>query len=83
MTQNTNLVNPEKQNINLKKLLEKVRRLRGYGDMDTYKLAFMNEIYTGPDGPKKKEILFQEFSDPTTYYKAKNKLISELEAQII
>jgi len=66
----------------LNTFLDKVRRLRGYGDMDSYLLVSqirgMSELI--PD--TEINTIIQDFSSPFTYGEAKNRLTHDVETLI-
>jgi len=67
-------------------LLSRAKRLRGFGDMDTYSVAGSAASVAGIYGEASSQLaidsVFTEFSRAVSYEGAKKKLISELEARI-
>ncbi|MFC3560150.1 hypothetical protein [Pedobacter jamesrossensis] len=76
------IIDPKKKNHELKQLLVKVKQLRGFGDMDTYRLASTPEIYQNSGAANIRDKIIEEFSDPITYSQARKRLIVEIESQI-
>ncbi|MDN3587562.1 hypothetical protein QWY86_12845 [Pedobacter aquatilis] len=65
----------------LKFFLKKIHQLRGYGDMNSYILAYEYKKNTNLSELKLNKIIVA-FSAPKTWYFGKTKFIDEVETQI-
>jgi len=58
--------------------LKKVMLLRGFGDMDSYKVISEYRELAEERSHEKLDLIIADFSDPKTYEKGKEKLIKEV-----
>jgi len=70
-----------KSKTELSAFLRKVKHLRGFGDMDSYKYVKKLEDLGNNDKYELRKII-DDFSTPETYILAKNALINQIEKRI-
>lgn len=71
-----------KNNGDLQVFLKKVMFLRGFGDMDSYKVITEYKEIAQQGGEGKLDSIIADFSDPKTYEKGKKQLIKEVKQSI-
>jgi len=65
----------------LKSFLKKIQQLRGYGDMNSYVLAYEYKKIADVSDTNLEKII-DAFSSPKTWYLGKTKFIDDIETQI-
>ena len=65
----------------LKSFLKKIQQLKGYGDMNSYVLAYEYKKIADVSDTNLEKII-DAFSSPKTWYLGKTKFIDDIETQI-
>ena len=72
----------EKSKTDLKTFLNRVKRLRGFGDMDAYKVAADFKKISENEADESISDIINDFSSLSTYDKAKRALIDKVESEL-
>jgi|GEM_PF-1480871 len=72
----------EKRKTDLKTFLARVKQLRGFGDMDAYKAATDFKKLSDYEADESISKLIKDFSNLSTYDKAKQALIDKIESEL-
>ncbi|MDN3588548.1 hypothetical protein QWY86_17840 [Pedobacter aquatilis] len=72
----------EKRKSELTSFLQKVKQLRGFGDMNSYKVVSEFKQIAGDDYEEKLRNIIEDFSKPHTYQNGKSSLIKKVESEL-
>ncbi|WP_316831552.1 hypothetical protein [Pedobacter aquatilis] len=72
----------EKRKTDLKSFLTRVKHLRGFGDMDAYKVASDFKKLSENEADESISNIIKDFSSLSTYDKAKQALIDKVESEL-
>jgi len=72
----------EKSKTDLKTFLNRVKQLRGFGDMDAYKVAADFKKISENEADGSISDIINDFSSLSTYDKAKRALIDKVESEL-
>jgi len=72
----------EKRKSELTSFLQKVKQLRGFGDMNSYKVVNEFKEIAGDVHEEKLKSIIEDFSKPDTYQNGKASLIKNVESEL-
>lgn len=72
----------EKRKSELTSFLQKVKQLRGFGDMNSYKVVSEFKEIAGEEHEEKLKNIIEDFSKPHTYQNGKASLIKNVESEL-